>query len=80
VPDPRRRLLRVAPGGSPQATLLHPVTRWAALRLRGALGGLDRPQSQSDADAVQDIAVELQMPVEKVEARLAALGRRPLAR
>jgi hypothetical protein len=37
----------------------------------------DRPQAQSQADAVQDIAVELQMPIEKVEAGLAALEAQP---
>ena len=37
----------------------------------------DRPQAQSQADAVQDIAVELQMPIETVEAGLAALETQP---
>ncbi len=38
----------------------------------------DKPPEQSRADAAQDIAVELQMPVEKVEAGLAALEAQPL--
>ena len=38
----------------------------------------EKPPEQSQADAVQDIAIELQMPVEKVEAGLAALEVQPL--
>jgi len=37
----------------------------------------DRPQEQRHADAVQDIAVELQMPMEEVETGLAALETQP---
>ena len=37
----------------------------------------DKPPEQSEADAVHDIAIELQMPVEKVEAGLAALEAQP---
>ena len=37
----------------------------------------DKPLEQSHVDAVQDIAVELQMPIEKVEAGLAALEVQP---
>ncbi len=37
----------------------------------------DRPQAQSQADAVQDIAIELQMPIETVEAGLAVLEAQP---
>jgi hypothetical protein len=37
----------------------------------------DRPQEQSHADAVQDIAVELQMRMEEVETGLAALETQP---
>jgi hypothetical protein len=37
----------------------------------------DRPQAQSQADAVQDIAIELQMPIQTVEAALAALEAQP---
>ena len=36
-----------------------------------------KPAEQSHADAVQDIALELEMPVEKVEAGLAALDAQP---
>ncbi len=36
-----------------------------------------KPPEQSHADAAQDIAVELQMPMEKVEAGLAALEAQP---
>jgi len=38
----------------------------------------EKPPEQSQTDAVQDISVELQMPVEKVEAGLAALESQPL--
>lgn len=38
---------------------------------------LDRPQEQSHADAVQDIAIRLAMPVEKVEAGLVGLETQP---
>ncbi len=37
----------------------------------------EKPLEQSQADALQDIAVELQMPIEKVEAGLAALDAEP---
>jgi len=37
----------------------------------------EKPPEQSQADAVLDIAVELQMPIEKVEAGLAALEVQP---
>ncbi len=37
----------------------------------------DKPPDQSHSDALQDIAVELGMPVEKVEAGLAALEAQP---
>jgi len=37
----------------------------------------ERPQAQSHADAVLDISLELAMPVEKVEAGLAALEAQP---
>ena len=37
----------------------------------------EKPQEQSHADAVQDIASELGMPVEKVEAGLAMLQQVP---
>jgi hypothetical protein len=36
----------------------------------------ERPQAQSHADAVLDIALELAMPVEEMEAVLGAQGRR----
>jgi len=36
-----------------------------------------KPPEQSHADAVRDIAVELQMPIEKVETRLGALEELP---
>ncbi len=36
-----------------------------------------KPPAQSHSDAAQDIAVELKMPVEKVEAGLAALEAQP---
>lgn len=39
--------------------------------------GRDRPQEQSHADAAHDIAEQLAMPVEKVEAGLFALERQP---
>jgi len=38
----------------------------------------EKPLEQSQAEAVQDIAVELQMPIEKVEAGLASLEAQPL--
>jgi hypothetical protein len=37
----------------------------------------EKPPKQSHSDAVQDIAVELKIPVEKVEAGLAALETQP---
>ncbi len=37
----------------------------------------EKPPEQSHADAVRDIAVELQMPIEKAEAGLAALEAQP---
>ena len=36
-----------------------------------------RPQEQSRAESVRDVAVELQMPIEKVEAGLTALEALP---
>ena len=37
----------------------------------------EKPPEQSQTDAVRDIAVELQMPIEKVEAGLTALEAQP---
>jgi hypothetical protein len=37
----------------------------------------EKPQEQTQADAVQDIAVQLAMPVEEVETGLAALEAQP---
>ena len=37
----------------------------------------EKPTAQSQADAVHDIAMELQMPIEKVEAGLTALEAQP---
>jgi len=40
-------------------------------------GAIAKPPEQRQADAVQDIALELKLPVEKVEAGLAALEAQP---
>jgi hypothetical protein len=67
----RRVAEAVEAGDVPQDLLAELQTEFAAAR--------ERPQAQSHADAVLDIALELAMPVEKVEAGLAALEAQPRA-
>ncbi len=66
----RRRVAQAVEAGEVSADLL--------TELQGELeAARERPQAQSQADTVQDIAVELQMPIEKVEAGLTALEAQP---
>lgn len=65
-----RRVAQVVEAGNVPATLLAEL--WAEIE-----APRERPQAQSHANAVRDISVELQMPVEKVEAGLATLETKP---
>ena len=78
VPEPvepfeswlRRRVAHAVEAGDVPAELLADLqAEFEASRAK--------PLEQSQAEAVQDIAVELQMPIEKVEAGLAALEAQP---